>query len=608
MKRRAGDALRMVDGRRLPESMLCANQRIPPMLRSRPLPSFALLVTLTLGSCTTPSEDEGPKYATEFTAVTLERSAPVALKLAVQACAGLNNRKLGGSVYVQSDDNDARWLKELGISAARTVSANDFLASCVVEFPTCVRYDHATQQTLLPSILTAGAALGAVPLDTSLDVACADVVFDATVEFADKATPELATRHVFEKFAEKTTGLAMLNPGYETFLSDPPSAKDWSNPPLIHEMSGVLVDYVYSRRLFVVFLLNGCSSGKKENKLLSEIVNAGHWETPVPVYGYNNSWLVAGGFIHEAQTNCLSSRNMGAVPTETFNMSFFSTRRAPIDKPGVVVQTKAEDITYDSNKTYVAFVIGDGDNIDFIMTTRNVWLAQRLAHCKENPTKCAPISWSISPNLTYLAPDVLEWYYAQFHETGADYVLLPPSGHLYAYPSAMNGDDQDRFVEATERDARLLDTHSVVHWDFAGTWHTAEFEFLPKYALADDIRGIVPLNVPYMVPAFPEWSADSFSKVLDGKVALFRPRQWRGVDGRTLENSDELDVHFLKPTQMSEEISGYPKGTVTTIYTTSDGGLSLQNSVLTLIDLLPEHVQFVSADTAARLAVEASSR
>jgi hypothetical protein len=54
---------------------------------------------------------------------------------------------------------------------------------------------------------------------------------------------------------------------------------------------------------------------------------------------------------------------------------------------------------------------------------------------------------------------------------------------------------------------------------------------------------------------------------------------------------------------MAAEIAAYPKGTVTWVYMTSDGGLTLENSFLALGKLLPPHVQLVSTDTAARLAI-----
>ena len=55
---------------------------------------------------------------------------------------------------------------------------------------------------------------------------------------------------------------------------------------------------------------------------------------------------------------------------------------------------------------------------------------------------------------------------------------------------------------------------------------------------------------------------------------------------------------------MSKRLAGFPKGTVSAVYMTSDGGLTLKNSFLELLKILPEHVRLVSADTASRLALE----
>jgi hypothetical protein len=519
--------------------------------------------------------------------------------VAVQACTGLYNRELGGSIYVNMEAKDQQWLEELDLEPTNVVNASDFLDACVAKFPTCVRYSYDTQRLAMPSILTIASVLGAVPLDMGMEASCGEVAFDATVELADKDTPYLATKYVFENYVAQTTGLAMLNPGYEIWENN------MANPVLAHDMPLTLVDFVFSKKLFALFLVNGCRDDNPEKELLHAIVNAGHWQTPLGVYGYNNSWMVMGGFYYEAQTKCLDSRNMGAIPTETSNLSFFSTRRPPIRDASELERNETEDIEYDPTKTYVAFVIGDGDNVAFIMATRNVWLRQRLADCEKADNSCEPITWSISPHLSYLAPDVLQWYHRQTRQTGKDYFTLPPSGHLYAYPTSLNEEDQDRFVTATEQDARLLGIHGTVHWDWTGTWEDAENLFLPKYAKADGvIRGVFPVNVPYMFDAFPWWSQDQFFKVLTGKdggkIVVFRPRQWRGI------NNDD-DPFFQSPQKMAEELGGYPLGTVSSVYMTSDGGLSLENSFMELVKVLPSHVKLVSADAAARLALIAGS-
>lgn len=530
-----------------------------------------------------------PKPApASITVVHLDAAVSPATQLAVAACAGLHNRKTGGSVYLDADPHDLGWLSELGLAAATSVGAEAFLASCVTAFPACVRYDYAKQKALLPNVLTAAAALGAVPLDGD---ACKTPAFDAVAELADKSPPD-ATKWVFEKFGKQTTGLAMLNPGYDTNPSDPKA------PALNQEMKPALVDFVFSQKLFVTFLVNGCTKGHPERDVLSGIVNAAPWPKPLGVYGYNNSWNVLGGYVYEAQTTCLDSHDMGAIASEAGNLSFFSTRAPAITEAGAVVQNPAEAVTFDPQKTYVAFVVGDGDNIQYMLTTRRDWFQRRVASCEGSP--CAPLSWSVSPHLTHLAPDVLGWYYAKSHQTKRDWFVLPPSGHLYAYPSSMAAGAQDSFVEATDRDACVLGLTGVVHWDQVGTWHEAEDHFLPKYLKHNAIRGVFPVNVPFAFPVFTWWPEEQFFEVLKdadgGRVALFKPREWRGIDS-------ESDPFRLTPERMAAEIAAYPRGTVTWVYMTSDGGLTLENSFLALGKLLPPHVQLVSTDAAANLAI-----
>ena len=543
---------------------------------------------------TVPIPEPGP-----FTLVRLDPASPAPLQLAVAACAGLFNRTSGGSVYIESDAHDRAWLSALDLTPEATLDAGAFLTSCLAEHPACVRYDYASQQVLLPNILTVASALGAVPVDASLDVPCGDTVFDAVRELASRRTPDLATRYVFENFGAETSGLAMLNPGYDTAPSDP------SSPSVTRDMAPSLVDFVFSERLFAVFLVNGCVGGTPENETLRAIVDAGRWPSPLGVYGYNDSWNVGGGYLYEAHTRCLESRNMGAVPTMTSNLSFFSTRRPPITESGVVTPNPRPALVYDPERTYVAFVVGDGDNIAYVTSTRHDWFARRVEECRSG-SPCPPLTWTLSPHLTRLAPDLLRWYYDQSHETGRDHFALPPSGHLYAYPASLAEDAQARFATATEIDACVLGVAGTVHWDWIGTWRDTERSFLPRYARrGGTIRGVFAVNVPYLFEPFPWWPDDRFYEVITGEdggqLALFRMREWRGVH-------DDSDPFFFSPQRMADEIAAYPRGAVTWVYMTSDGGLTLENSFLQVEALLPPHVELVSADDAAALALAAGER
>ncbi|MDB9786851.1 hypothetical protein OAB57_01985 [Bacteriovoracaceae bacterium] len=523
-------------------------------------------------------------------------------KLAIQACIGLYNGKYGGSVFATRNNQYPEWPKSMNFEGSSLVEDVSFLKDCLREFPRCIRYSYAKQQKLIPNIITVGAVLEAIPLDEKMDNACNEVVFDANVEFKRRNTPYLATKYVYEKFVNRTTGLAMFNPGYGT-----KSERVWK-PGIVRDVNSSLVDFIYSRKLFAIFLVNGCIKVTKEHGLLNRITVKNPWEKPIAVYGYNNSWNVFGGFLFEAQTKCNRSRNMGAVPTDgVTNLSYFSTRRSPINNIHEIRQNKVGKFKYDRKKTYVAFVVGDGDNISYIMSSRRRWFLERLSMCPEN-NSCPPLTWTISPHLLHLAPDVLDWYYDIAKKTGNDFFMLPPSGHLYAYPSSMKKDAQDRFIELTERDARLLGTKSTMNWEWWTSWRRAEKRVLRKYAKKNGvIGGVFPVNVPFMFPTFT-WKKDQFHKILigddGGKVVLFRPRQWRGIHGK---GNSITKNFFLTPKDMASELSKYPRGTVSYVYMTSDGGLNLKNSFMTMAKLLPKHVQLVSADKAIELALAASS-
>jgi hypothetical protein len=511
------------------------------------------------------------------------------------------------------EDADYEWLDRLGLEPAEVVAAPAFLDACLTEFPGCLRYAYKEQQKLLPNILTVGAVLGAIPLDEEMDVSCPDTVFDANVEFAERNTPYLATAYVYDHFVTDTTGLAIIDPGY-----DKSGERPW-DPEMTGDINPHLVDFVFSEKLFVTYLVNGCIPSTEEHALFNEITSVNPWPKPIGVFGYADYWHVAGS-LFEAHTLCTDSRNMGAIPTgKSNNLSFFGSRRPAIRDPGEIVQNEPEDIAYDPSRTYVAFIVGDGDNISKPLRSFPEKFRQRLAACAEGEGACPTLTWSLSPHLSHLAPDLLEWYYERSHETGKDYFTLPPSGHLYGYPASMEETRmQDAFVAATEDDARLLGTQSTVDWEWFTTWAYAEEKVLTKYARRDGtIKGIFPVNVPYFLPTFT-WERNQFFKILvgpdGGKVVLFRPRQWRGLDVSEEPNPLERLVQFLSwtnqtyipPKDLASELGEYPRGTVAGVYMTGDGGLNLMNSFFELVQWLPEHVQLVSADTATKLAFEAS--
>merc|ERR1719362_682411 len=230
-----------------------------------------------------------------------------------------------------------------------------------------------------------------------------------------------------------------------------------------------------------------------------------------------------------------------------------------------------------------------------------------VGHRASKTPACFPLVWTVSPQLLHLAPDMLRWYYSMSYRTGRDFFVLPPSGDLYSYPAMMPAPVQDQFIRNTERDGMLLNTSGSVDWEWFTTWSTAIKDFLPRYSQRGVIRGIFPVNVPFNLPV-PAFKHHEFYKILsshrDHQVVLFRPREWRGTrDDRSipLSHHNTLSVH-----DMAAEVNGYPQGTLSAVYVTSDGGARLED-LFDLVKELGEHVEVVDHETLVDLVLAKES-
>jgi hypothetical protein len=442
----------------------------------------------------------------------------------------------------------------------------------------------------VPLLVTASGVLGGVPLEDGSPLLPpgtppAPVVFDAVTAWAG-FSPLNATAFAYAAWGNATTTLAKMNPGYDVagHSLDP-------TPPLTGAADLSLADYIVSHRLFNFYLVSGCIPGTDEHTLV-EAMSAGRnpWPRPIAVWGYDDTAPIGGGDTFEAETLCVSRRNMGQVATSGVSNLAFLSRAPPLTAP--LVQVPAPAIPFNASRTYVSFIVGDGDNIAYLKSSRFDWLQQRAAECAA-PAGCGyPLGWSISPHLLQVAPDMLRWYAAAAAATAHDYLVLPPSGHLYAYPTLMRPADQAAFVAATEADAAMLNTSTTVAWEFMGTWGAAIAEYVPRYAPVGQVRALVAVNVPFFVPVI-DFGPDEFFKVINGSVVLFRPNEWRGTTG---------GIFLQNATTFAADINAYPPGTVTAIYMTSDGGAQLSDFTA-LAALLGEHVVVVPPPNVADLAV-----
>jgi GxGYxYP putative glycoside hydrolase C-terminal domain len=557
------------------------------------------------------------------------RSVDPPLQMAILSCVGLFNRNdsIAGPAYAVWEPYDLDWLREIegmAYTNPNYTSPKDFLTKCLgtVANQRYIHYNYETQQPSVPNILTLAGVLNAIPLTPSNTMTTAlihetnsTMVFDAEKELAGKSVYDV-TEYMFNNYANQTTTMSKMDPGYDY-------SKSYYNPPCTNHPRLRLADYVVKERLFNIFLLEGCIPYTKEHSLMEIMTQRDHpnikqWQQPIVVMGYDDVVVGPTGDPWEAETTCVKSHNMGQVATDNASCMSFWSRKPVIDKPMVQNQPsppssddkQQEEQDYNSSMTYIALVVGDGDNIGMVKTRNYDWVQQRMAYCHNEsmaPYNCFPISWTISPHMLYLAPDILRWFYSQAKNTTQDFFLLPPSGYLYSYPSLMQEDDQARFVERTEETARLLNSSGSVAWEWTLTWGGAIKNYFPRYATKSIVRGLFAVNVPFNAP-IGEFGRNEHYKLIrrdNGTVVLFNSREWRGTSGRG-------DVPFsrkeyMTPQDMAAEINGYDKGTVCYIYLTSDGGADL-DTLYSLVPLLQDHVKVVNHETVTDMALQRSAK
>ena len=388
----------------------------------------------------------------------------------------------------------------------------------------------------------------------------------------------------------------MLNPGFNN--------KKIFSRKLEGETNLKLVDYIVKQKLFNMYMFDACIPLTSEHSLMDKIAKNNPWENPIGVMGYNDAWNVFGGDLFEAETDCSSLKNMGQIASGGFNnLSYFSIK-PPITEP--MVQKNAEvTTTFDPEKVYMAFIIGDGDNLDFVKGSRKAWMDARIKYCasqEANGKACQPLLWSLSPHLINKAPDMMQWYYDAAKQTGADFFVLPPSGHLYSYPGSFSDDAQEGFVKSTEEDCKIMATSGSVTWEWFYKWRPALKHYLPRYDVNKITKAFYGVNVPFSLPAFPcindFCQAKNKFTIVGEDTVFFHQREWRG----TSEQGGFLNKPYLLSSKdMAAEINGYKNGTVGAIYTTSDGGFSAED-LYEMLTYLDDRVEIVNTETLTAMA------
>ena len=80
-------------------------------------------------------------------------------------------------------------------------------------------------------------------------------------------------------------------------------------------------------------------------------------------------------------------------------------------------------LKYDATKTYITFIVGDGDNLEILRGRNLSWLLGRQRRCESST--CFPLVWSFSPQAIRVMPEFARHAYGVAAATGSDFFNLP---------------------------------------------------------------------------------------------------------------------------------------------------------------------------------------
>jgi hypothetical protein len=184
---------------------------------------------------------------------------------------------------------------------------------------------------------------------------------------------------------------------------------------------GVLRDYIVATRSFVFYLTTSDSS---QEPLMNKIISSRPAGTPIM------------GYIPDEQPDVADLSSLGDYLNASDDMDNESDWAAVPGPPGLT-QPSPQPVRADKNTIYVAFLVSDGDNAQFV----EHHMFETWSFGTDMGT--VPEGWSIAPGLVDYAPSLISWYYKNLPRNSE--LLSGPSGVGYA--TQMSGGDLRRFAE-----------------------------------------------------------------------------------------------------------------------------------------------------------------
>jgi hypothetical protein len=444
----------------------------------------------------------------------------------------------------------------------------------------------------IPSVITMCGVKRAVPMDRALylylttgpyaaDMKNAAVVLDTEALWHND--PYVATNYTIHHALHETDG--------------------FSTQDMQQLRYGGLADLIIARRQFATYLPNACVGGSPANDLLKQLVTMAPtngtrwgtgWKPPVSVSGYNAQDFFLGGFLYEASTDCNAigpALGMGTMASQhTRNLAFLAQhRRFNLSAPrgsefGPLRQTQeTPGIRYNASKIYLAPIYGDNDNLDFVSTFTSDHVREWAQLFQTTKRKFA-LSWTMSPHLWDVAPQMLRWYFQQAAAVGGQYaeILLPPSGMNYMYPAWFSSEIQQRVVNLQNQIAEIYDAASSILWEWFFVYETPKGEikdYMPRYIANSSTakakrrtRNFFTAEVPWPLmmiapPAYPDFDMiiGDPSKPDENVVAVRSSIQWQAGP------QSGGGGFKLTPQEAAQWIEKLPAGSLSYLYYIQNG-------------------------------------
>lgn len=244
-----------------------------------------------------------------------------------------------------------------------------------------------------------------------------------------------------------------------------------NNDGLVHQVVKnedfqiVLRDFAISRRWATIYT----SENEEDREFREEILR---WLKPnSPIFGWNDNEIA---FIKH-----ISTYGCYCIPSDwSSNHSYFNKKQYKIFQ-----KTKRENIR--ENKHYLAIVVSDGDNIQWL--ERDFSTTSTFGQRQRSPLDYK-ITWTFSPSLAIYSPDVAKKI---FDTEKHDYFVTGVSGIGYANLMSYPEEFLDTFTENTKNAMENCDLSVVCMLDNINDFGSDEevSRRLYSYTKYDEIKG-----------------------------------------------------------------------------------------------------------------------